>query len=263
MRVSLPALVLVGALVTGTAHADVITFSGTSQVEDTFIADGTEPWRSFNFGGSNVVAVGSYNAGGLTNAHTLIRFLGLDSLQGNTVVSATLTLTYASDDPAALVELYELATVNSGWVEGSSNFDFEAGASSWPFRIYPGTGIPDQVWAGSEGASTAGVDYESPLLDSVALSEAQDNAQVTLEIPAAVVQAWIDDYAAGEKNPGLFLRDANEGLQGFSARFLSSEGGGSVTGPRLTVEYAVPEPSALALLSVAGCGLLRARARRN
>jgi hypothetical protein len=69
----------------------------------------------------------------------------------------------AIDSKAGTLVAYNLASVNTGWAEGTSTAATESGASCWNSAIYNTI-----AWAGgASGAGTAGTDYDSASIGAV------------------------------------------------------------------------------------------------
>lgn len=230
-----------------------VNFTGPSQVEDLTLVAGSGDAGFYNAGSNKVLSAGYFSSFGGDSA-TLIRFNGLESLAGKTVVSATISLMLASVSNTTTLALYQVTPANADWVEGSNgSYDWGAGSSSWNYKIGYSTG-----WAGAGGCSLAGVDYDATALISATLpAGTPGGTSGAFSISTALVQSWID----GAPNAGVILRN----LSGTEALFYSSElvdGNGHSYGPVLTIETAenpVPEAMTLSLLLAGTASLLMRR----
>jgi len=225
-------------------YCETISLSGASQVEDVVL---NADYANYNIGGGSDLSVGMWTVGDLSNTHSLIRFLGLDAYKGQTVQSATLKLYYVPQTDQTentTLQVHSITAANQSWLEGTNTIwnwpqpGDPDGASCWNRLRFNNI-----AWAGSSGCSTSGTDYSSALAGSKVV-RTLDIGWIELDISASLVQDWIDDYSAGEKNPGLLLRDAQDGVAGYQLLFKSSE---SAESPILEVTF-VPEPTAMAVI---------------
>ena len=218
-------LVLFGGL--HAAFAGIATFSGTGQVEDTYLrGDDTQISSAHNYGGSDILIVGNLNSAVAVNA--LARFTDLSSLSGQTVTNATLRLynyNHANQTRDVTIDIYEVAAANGDWVEGTALGAVQTGSSDWRFKIQNSAG-----WAGGrKGCGVAGTDYETHLVGR-AVSTNTTAEWVEFALDASVVQNWIDNP---NQNRGLLLTAPGAAIGGI-AYFRSSES--SYAGLELVVE---------------------------
>jgi hypothetical protein len=189
-----------------------------------------------NFGGRADFDVGQ---NGASVAHSLIRF-DLSALHDRveTINSVTLRLseTAASYSPAGsgTVELYQLAAANTGWIEGTSSGGTPAtGWVTWNNRAEA-----TSPWAGSAGASTAGVDYVNTLLASAPYTTSTTGTfDLTLSGDLSFVKSW----AQGGTNAGFYLKEAT-GASTNRINFYSSENGTAANRPMLIIDYTPRQP---------------------
>jgi hypothetical protein len=228
-------------------------YSGPNQVEDLTMVTNGGDGGYYNAGSNKVLSAGYFSSLG-GDSCTLIRFLNLNELAGQTITKATLSLTYAGPDSYTsdtTLNLYQVTSANADWIEGTNaNYDWTTGASTWNSKH-----AYDTAWAGAAGCSQAGVDYVATALYTKTVSAGTPGCtSITFDIPVSVVQSWVDNYIDGQKNPGLLLN----GSTNYQALFYSSELGLDSFGPVLTLEY-VPEPVTMSLLVVGILGFLGRR----
>ncbi|MGI5817748.1 MAG: glycoside hydrolase domain-containing protein [Armatimonadota bacterium] len=114
------------------------------------------------------------------------------------------------------VELHELTQDNAGWIEGDGDGTRAPTpkAPSWSFLSYD-----DRRWAGMPGASEPGVDYSLDWTASATVA-ARSSDEILFELPAEVVQRWIE---RPETNAGLRLWPEPAASPGDMVTFRSSE----------------------------------------
>ena len=228
------------------ARADTIVFrygdtnafvDGYAGVTDTMLLADTR--KTFNYGGTDDIHIGlnTWGAGNNT-AHSLLRW-DLQSISGwyRSIQSVTLELTVqvVNDDAANALQVYQVAATNKDWVAGTgTNNAAQGGSSSWDYKHHD-----TNTWAGSEGCSTAGTDYESQLLGSTNWSTLSPGDTVSVSftnLTASQLMALIDQWSGNQAdNAGLFLRAQNESSGWFE--FNSSQCATLADRPRLTIEY--------------------------
>lgn len=242
--------------VSGT-QAAVITLQGTGQVEDVYLrGDNSQTSATANFGASTLLLVGRLpDSGTQILSNSLMRF-DMSSLAGQTVSNATLRLyntNNASQTANVTVNVYEVASANGDWVEGTGTGGTVNGTSDWRFKIQ-NTG----AWAGGQnGAGVAGTDYVNTLIGSATVVDGTAG-YVEFTLSASVIQNWITNPS---QNYGIILTSPGA-AQGAMAYFSSSEAASN--GPQLVITT-VPEPATWGLL---GAGLtitmvLRRRSSRQ
>jgi len=235
---------LIGAVQVG---AEVVTLSGASQMEDTYLrGDDTQVSTVNNYGASTLLIVGDLTSPVTINA--LMRFTDFSGVSGQTVTNATLRLyntNHANQTGDVSIEIHELVAANGDWVEGTASSSVQTGSSDWRFKVQ-NTGN----WAGGRnGAGVAGTDYTTHLVGSaIAADTTQEWVEFTLD--ADVIQNWIDNPL---QNYGIVLT-APGAADGEAAFFRSSETSTTSTVPQLVLET-IPEPAALGLVGMA-CGML-------
>jgi len=81
-----------------------------------------------------------------------------------------------------------LTQANAGWVEGDGDGTRvpTPGAPCWNWLAYD-----TRAWAGEPGASEAGVDYSTDWAAEASVPK-EGGAEATFELPAEIVQGWID-----------------------------------------------------------------------
>ncbi|MFN0196755.1 MAG: DNRLRE domain-containing protein [Planctomycetaceae bacterium] len=241
------------------------TYSGT---EDNWIhLNGPFSTEHRNGGADGRIIMGGINAGGSDERHAFMRF-NLSSMTGQfmSINSVTLRLFWhVTPTGTDTVQFFPVSAANAGWVEGNSLTGVDtivAGESTWVNRNHPGT-----PWAGSNGASTPGVDYVNTVLASntYGTSEVPGTAFDLVFTDPSIITSWM-----GGTNAGIYGRTIGQDDQ---AIFRSSEFAGYE--PELIINYtpfsvllpppAVPEPSSFVLLSLGGIvtGLVAFRRRRQ
>ncbi|MEA3403024.1 MAG: DUF4091 domain-containing protein [Armatimonadota bacterium] len=114
------------------------------------------------------------------------------------------------------VTVRELTPANAEWVEGAGDGTRvpTPGAPCWSWRRYD-----TDRWAGEPGAAEAGVDFSTDWSAEAAVPEGGD-AEAVFELPAELVQRWIDHPGA---NAGLRLWPEMAAEKGDVAVFFSAE----------------------------------------
>jgi hypothetical protein len=206
-----------------------------------------------NFGGRADFAVGG-RASDSFHRHSLIRF-DVTSMAGefSSIDAITLRLHFSVNsatftDKNDTIQVYQVASANTGWIEGNLNGSTAAGGqSTWYHR-----NATTNNWAGSLGASTAGTDYVNTVLASTAF----DRTELAGDVFDLVFTdtSFFANWVAGT-NPGLFLR-AQTGTQAAQVIFHSSEAGTAAFRPELIITYTpIPEPSTFALVISGGIAM--------
>jgi len=200
------------------AVAETVTLEA---VADLYLAGGGSVSNS-NYGGAPTLLIGKHPT--LGNFHGLLRFdlSGLDSHRIINKVTLKLDKPAAGVGAAFAVNVYELSTANSNWVEGTKSGATEPGSATWAHR---GT----SAWAGSAGASSAGADYISTLLASYNGSLAAGEA---VFVSREAFKTAVVNHSGGVLNLGLGL-DADRSGQYY--RFSTRESGAPPA--RLIIEY--------------------------
>lgn len=186
-------------------------------------------------GGNRQSSADDHKTGEMYNG--LIAFSNLGLTPGTQVQSATLTFTVSAfgsdfdDDNDAVLEMFELVRP---WDEATSKWANASAGTPW----------------GTAGAQQDNVDRGATLLDSVVVGNLTAPTTITFDIPAAVVQAWIDGTAG---HHGLLLRMADDPFDSFQTNLHSSEAATLANRPKLTINV-IPEPASLMLL-MGGAGL--------
>jgi hypothetical protein len=191
----------------GPFRQDASVFTAGDAGEDTFLSSVD---RGFNFGG-----LAALRTAREPPSTILLRFDIGEVPAGATVRAATLRVwTTAGEQDAAAVRVYR---VFEDWSEG--NQSGAPGAASWDVRA------PGLAWTGPgcgvgsrDAAARAELSVEAPA------------ARYEAALPAAVVQAWLDDPAA---NRGLALvATAGAGIE-----LESSESADPERRPALAVDW--------------------------
>jgi len=259
-------LVAIGLLV-GSASADVVTYQqGTSNAFVTNYAGNQDvELQSYSDGvnqnGNAYIRAGEQTAGWGHNVFRGLVKFDLSSLAGQYSAINSVTFTYYNDSSYVSTGsnnsygeawFYALSTANAGWSETVSTWD----------KLGGGGGAS---WAGSTGASTAGVDY-----DSVKIAEFNYPRYLVAGMPSWVavtltghtgltltdlINQWSGNQAS---NAGFVVRSQQEEST-YALDYLHINGASSAFAPQLTIDYTVPEPVTMGLLAVGGIGMLLRR----
>jgi hypothetical protein len=228
--------------------------AATLTLAATQVASGVSAATNYsNVNTDNLLQVGNDYARAMTT-QLLFSSTALTGLGNVTVTGATLTLVGGISQrgqAAGLIDLYELVPANAGFTADGS-WAKKDGTTAWA--------------GGSNGASVIGTDYVNVLLGSAAtpdggLSQGQTLTFTLNTAGLAVIQSIVNGT---DSNPGfVMVEDTYNG----SARNMNAFGDGIhntgvVAGPSLAVTYAVPEPSAWAMM-LGGLGMLTLFRRRR
>ena len=220
----------------------------------------------------NYQSNGTYNRVGDTDAvYDIVSMWrwDLSALAGATINGATLTMQHREvadtpgyDTDGITVNLHELATANGAWALNPSGVDgvAEIGASSWNLLTSTnglpepsGAGVP---WAGSVGAGTAGVDYDTvPVASMVFPASLTGGGRIAFNMDVSgAVAGWVADPSS---NAGFYTKLANGAADAAYVRFFNGNtavsSGEQGRRPTLTIDYTpVPEPMTMALLGLGG-----------
>lgn len=198
-----------------------------------------------NFGGSDTIRIGrSVNFGMYGPQRGLIRF-NIDSLKGQyeKINSITLRLfpssVYFFKDTSVKLSVYSVSPANEGWVEGTGTdqahgMPADTGMVTWNSKV---EGV--ESWAGSKGANTQGIDYDSTVLtSSTVTTETSTNEPYDIVITGQSAQDIIDRWLA-DYNSGLIVISDNDEYHSDSIviRFWSSEADIFDYHPELIIDY--------------------------
>ena len=142
-----------------------------------------------------------------TIQHALLQF-DLSSLPSNyTCTSAQLYLyhNYPPEHSGLNTgKVHRIAPANWPWIEGLGNIDpAEAGEPCWNARESDGNSGVQTPWAGSEGCSTPGVDYElTPMGEWSFDTGSPQGAEIVIDLDPAQVQGW---FGSQNTNYGIIL----------------------------------------------------------
>ncbi len=212
---------------TEAAQSQSFLITGSKDVADLALRGGD--FGAWNYGRGIFLEAGFFI--GLYDTHpgaSLIRF-NVSGLEADKVSSAKLRIykpRSMSQQGPVEVKVYKVSKQNGDWVEGGSASQEEAGASKWRLKS---NGNP---WAGAEGCSKEGVDYELPALDETQVVNPETSGWLEFDLPAELVQSWLDNP---ELNYGLYIRGQEDAKVADEAHFFSSEHP-SGKGPQLVIE---------------------------
>lgn len=249
--------------------AEPITSLTYSGVQDTMVLTNASGSEERDFGARDGVEVGAFGAASNGLRHGLMRF-DVTALAGQYTAINSVTLRLyafagASVSTANTLEAHLVAAANSGWVPGTGvgNTTATGGASTWLYLNQSSFGN-GTAWAGSAGASTAGTDYLSGTVGTVAWSGSPSNGTAFDLVFTDL--SYFDLWVSGT-NSGIFLRNATEPTTGGDNRFFfySSNFATTTLRPELIVNYtAVPEPSSYAILAgILALAVAQIRRRRG
>jgi hypothetical protein len=210
-----------------------LTITGNKDVAD--VALRGNDFGAWNYGRGILLEAGHFI--GLYDTHpgaSLMRF-NVSGLEADKVASARLRIykpRSMSQQGPVEVSVYKVSQANGDWVEGGSASQPEPGAVSWRMKS------ENKSWAGAQGCSEAGVDYELPALGETQTVYPETSGWIEFNLPAELVQSWID---TPELNCGLVIRAQEDADLTDEAYFFSSEHP-SGKGPQLIIE-ATPGPA--------------------
>ena len=244
MRTSAIGIVALTVLSTAAA-ADTVNI-GSSR--DNTLYQDTEGDVS-NGAGSGMFA-GRNNAPSNNIRRALVRFdIASQIPAGSTITGATLTLSQSSANAGeALVSLHRLLQdwgegASSGTMGGGGGAPAAAGDATWQFSFFPAT-----PWGAPGGSFAAAASASTIVAETGTYSWSSPNL-------VADIQAFLDSPAS---NFGWLLR-GDEAAPSTAKRFSTREESQTELRPILSVEYVVPGPSGLALLTLAAAAAPRRR----
>lgn len=235
--------------------------SGYAGTDDTFLF---QNYTGLTTGGLANLNVGGWVGGaGSTAERTLIRF-DLSSLAGQTITSASLTLTSTGQivdhDWSDTLTVYRVSDANKAWVGGTgyANPPGSNGTATWgnlSENDVPASAVP---WAGSAGLMAAGTDYVATPLATAAISSTDAiGTQYTLTFADA---AFLNVWASNPSNNAGFLLvlPGGELSRMQEVSFASAQADTGSIRPELSLT--VPEPMSIGLL---GASLVFMAGRRR
>ena len=168
--------------------------------------------------------------------HVLLKF-DLSSLSDNyTCTGATLYL-YRSYNPEGnglnTGTVYSVAAANWPWIEGTGDIDIaKQGEPCWNAREADGSEGVQTAWAGSEGCSTIGVDFESTPMGQWSYNgNTPKGFEIIIPLETSRVQEW---FGNSNTNYGIILVTEDNTIH---AHVGSAEQPTSGYRPKLVVEY--------------------------
>ncbi|MCD4824917.1 MAG: heparinase II/III family protein, partial [Phycisphaerae bacterium] len=188
-----------------------------------------------NGGGDSNLEIKNYGGQG----HGLLRFdfSRFGSIPNTKITSIKLSLymTRAGGGRQTL-SIHEIKAANADWAAGTggSRGTVQDGMSCWNYRSYDAA--KPSKWAGAAGCSTAGIDYESTAISSLAVGSKSGWYEWTISAAGlGVIKAWADGTKA---NAGFLLR-ADRGRRNF--RSFYNGGVNAKYCPKLTITYTIPK----------------------
>jgi hypothetical protein len=171
--------------------------------------------------------------------NTLLRFSGLNVLQGQytSIDSVTLTLTQSRDDRPVedmVGKVLQVSDGNAGWVEGTGNWVTALPGESCGYykAYYPTSPTP---WVGGYGLEGEG--GTAGEMGSFTVAGYQPtNTSYNISLPTTVIEQWINGINAGM----LIKDDPRVGNAPLNTQYWPYHSSGSATAtgrPKLTIEY--------------------------
>lgn len=244
MRVRLTILIIpvcVYCASSGTAaNAATITLA---TLEDTILTN-DPPRTTWNWGAHPRIWAGFFG----NVDRSLVRFnispLGAYSEINSLIFRITVEDVAAGD---TTISLHQVAETNGDWVAGTTQYEHQAGSSSWDFKV---TGDPGGTpWDGGPGLGTTG--YGASLATALIPLDTPTGTLVDFVINNPAVATSVIDSLLSGANEGFLLKSQNEAVPGDVAFFQFSA--------QLIVDFdepsPVPEPASVVMLSVAALGL--------
>ena len=168
--------------------------------------------------------------------HVLLQF-DLSSLSQEYVCTSAKLYLYHSYDPEGgglnTGKVYRITAANWPWITGVGNIDIARdGEPCWIAREADGNEGIKTPWAGSEGCSTRGVDYEpDPLGEWSFRSDSPIGTEIVIELAPHKVQEW---FGTPNANYGIILVTDD---RTYHAHVGSAENPNANYRPKLIVTY--------------------------
>lgn len=249
------------------AHAAVVTWqmgdgqAGSAGAKDTWILSGVNGTAPTGYGDNAGVAaklrIRTTNA---TNGERIVlvafpSLIGPDAAQipaGATITSATLRMSMAVPSVASTsIAAHQLL---QDWTEGNGNWTPVAGSyygATWNYAsANSGTDVAwNTAWTVSRAVTPA--TFTGPI--GPELSRGVGATINTIPVEDFDVTLAVQNWASGQSNFGIAMMSK----EWSPAEFWSRENGTASLNPQLIVDYAIPEPTSLAMLFVGGMLVLR------
>lgn len=217
--------ILVSLLLAGSVNATFVTFqegvSGYTGTQDSYI-DGVSGRQNDNNGASETIAVRCSGAADSDLVrelyNTVIRFENISVTNSETIVGATLTLTYKGTSGTYSAPVLHAYALQTNWNESEVTWSNATSSTLWQ-------------QAGAKGATDRGdlLGSVSIDLDTIAVGD-----KVVVKLSANLVKSWIDNPAS---NFGVVLNITDASYKYPQINFESSEStAGTDTRPLLTIE---------------------------
>lgn len=172
-----------------------------------------------------------------TTQRSLLEF-DLSSIPTTATITDAILYLYHSYTPeggfSPTVSIHSMSAANAAWIAGDNDITLaDAGEPCWNALAADGAGGVTTAWAGSEGASTAGTDYETPAIGSFVFDpDSAIGTEFSAHLDTTRVQGWV---GASNTNYGLILiSSANSG------HVAQSSNATTAYRPKLVVTYYDP-----------------------
>lgn len=174
-------------------------------------SDGIDTFLKLTEQGTSILLTGYAPTGG----RVLIKFDLSNIPSPSTCISAVLSFWPLSGVSGNTWTAYSILSANSGWTESGATWTTKDGSTPW---------------AGSDGCSTSGTDYNGTSIGSI--TWANNNNEQTLSLDTSVVQNW---FGASNTNYGIIFipNSVGTGLSVFSSDYTDDAG----KRPKLVVNY--------------------------
>lgn len=225
-----------------------------------------------NWGGSSLISATIYGSNPVYGAYGLLRF-NLSTIPSDvTITSAVLKMSAGggsySYTRGETLQVWQLASGNAGWVEGTSQIATGTGATGAYLNQTSYTNL--SVNSGTNWASGGRFGPEvgdlGAEVGTLSLGSGVVLNQVySITLAPSAVQAWLTDSSLA--SAGLAFHMTNNGTSsGNTFLFFNSMNSGleSALLPQLEITYSsVPEPGTFGLLGLGGCMLFAVYRKRK
>ncbi len=157
-------------------------------------------------------AVRNYGASEYMNgAGAFLLYFDLSGIStDNICTAASLKVTHAATSSSATFTdtIYSIASGNAGWTSGTgiARNPAASGEPCWNAKVADGSGGVTTAWAGSEGLSTSGTDYEATAFGTISGNRVNDvGTQYTFTFNAAGISRISGWFGTPNTNYGLVI----------------------------------------------------------